>query len=70
MATHSDIIKKATTLSESLFDFKTKGEVFIYHMKILNAVLLLRLPNFALGVPFFPNLDELIPRQQNNMTYI
>ena len=62
MTTHIDIINRATQISENLFDFKTKGEVFIYHMKILNAVLLLRLPNFSLGVPFFPGLNELISR--------
>ena len=62
MTTHSDIIKKASSISENLFDFKTKGEVFIYHMKILNAALLLRIPNFSLGVPFFPDLEELTSR--------
>ena len=62
MATHSDIINRAQQLSEQLFDFKSKGEVFVYHMKILNAVLLTRAPNFTLGVPFFPNLDELSSR--------
>jgi hypothetical protein len=62
MVTHSDIIAKAQKTSGNLFDFKNKGEVFTYHMKMLNAVLLLRLPNFALGVPFFPNLDELTSR--------
>jgi hypothetical protein len=62
MTTHSDIITRASQISENLFDFKVKGEVFIYHMKILNAVLLLRLPNFSLGVPFFPGLNELISR--------
>jgi hypothetical protein len=62
MATHSDIISKAQQISPNLFDFKNKGEAFVYHMKTLNAILLLRLPNFSLGVPFFPNLDELTSR--------
>ncbi len=62
MVTHTDIIAKAQQNSEALFDFRAKGEVFTYHMKMLNAVLLLRIPNFSLGVPFFPNLDELTSR--------
>jgi len=62
MVTHTDIIAKAQLNNPALFDFKNKGEAFVHHMKILNAVLLLRLPSFALGVPFFPNLDELTSR--------
>lgn len=42
MVTHSDIIAKAQKASENLFDLRAKGEVFTYHMKMLNAVLLLR----------------------------
>lgn len=62
MASHSDIITKARALSPVLFDFQNKGESFVYHMKILNAALLLRIPGFSLGIPFFPGLDELTTR--------
>jgi hypothetical protein len=62
MASHSDIINKAKSTDGNLFSLNAKSEVFVYQMKLMNALLLERLPNFKLGMPFFPNSEQLASR--------
>lgn len=62
MVNHAEIIRIARTERGNLFDFPQKGDVLAYHMKMMNTVLLTRLPNFQLGSVFFPTPEDLVKR--------
>lgn len=62
MVNHADIIRTARNARGNLFDFPQKGDVLAYHMKMMNTLLLTRLPNFQLGSVFFPTPEDLVKR--------
>lgn len=62
MVTHADILHQIKQLDPTIANFHEQNQVFVNHMKIINACMLEMIPHFSVGSPFFPSVDQLTMR--------